>query len=193
MLPNFMKSDATASQLPVTQIAQASLASDNSFMSMPTNGSSLAAESVIGYDVKVTGFIVSQGDLRLDGEVYADVRAARVFVGPHAQIRGDVTAEHVEVRGKLSGTIRAKHVCLASGCQVEGDLYHNKLTIEEGAFFEGRSRRCEDPTANLSTEAGQIHKLRQILAQLQEKVPVKVGIPPDAGDNLIDEDLRQAG
>ncbi len=194
MFPQFMKSDGAASQSPVTQTAETSLTSENRTMPMPTYGCSTVAQSVIGSDVKITGFIVSKGDLRLDGEVYADVRAARVFIGPDAQIVGDVTADHVEVRGKLSGTIRAKYVCLASACQVDGDLYHQKLTVEEGALFEGKSRRSEDPTADLNTEAQQIHKLRDILTQLQEQAPAKVGIPPAArSDNLIDEDLLQAG
>lgn len=193
MFSNFMKSDGGA-QMSGTQTAPAPLASDNRIMPMPTKGSSPDVQSIIGSDVKITGFIVSQGDLRLDGEVYADVRAARVYIGPEAQIIGDVTAEHVEVRGKLSGTVRAKHVSLASTCQVEGDLYHQKLTIEEGAFFEGKSRRSEDPTADLNIEAGQVHKLREILAQLQEKASVKMETSPDdESENLMDEDIRQAG
>jgi cytoskeletal protein CcmA (bactofilin family) len=28
---------------------------------------------------------------------------------------------------------------------VEGDIYHQSLALEQGAYFEGRSRRCDDP------------------------------------------------
>jgi cytoskeletal protein CcmA (bactofilin family) len=28
---------------------------------------------------------------------------------------------------------------------VEGDIYHQSLALEQGAYFEGRSRRSDDP------------------------------------------------
>jgi cytoskeletal protein CcmA (bactofilin family) len=30
-------------------------------------------------------------------------------------------------------------------CHVEGDVYHQSIALEQGAFFEGRSSRTEDP------------------------------------------------
>jgi cytoskeletal protein CcmA (bactofilin family) len=45
------------------------------------------------------------------------------------------------------GTVRGRRVILQSSCHVEGDVYHQTLAIEQGAFFEGKSRRTEDPTA----------------------------------------------
>ena len=32
-----------------------------------------------------------------------------------------------------------------SSSHVEGDVFHKSLTIEQGAFFEGKSRRSDDP------------------------------------------------
>jgi cytoskeletal protein CcmA (bactofilin family) len=32
-----------------------------------------------------------------------------------------------------------------SSSRVEGDVFHKSLTIEQGAFFEGKSRRSDDP------------------------------------------------
>jgi hypothetical protein len=36
-------------------------------------------------------------------------------------------------------------VTLQSMSHVEGDIYHQSLALEQGAFFEGRSRRSDDP------------------------------------------------
>jgi cytoskeletal protein CcmA (bactofilin family) len=36
-------------------------------------------------------------------------------------------------------------VTLHSKSHVEGDLSHQTLTIEKGAYFEGRSHRFDDP------------------------------------------------
>jgi cytoskeletal protein CcmA (bactofilin family) len=34
---------------------------------------------------------------------------------------------------------------LQATSHVEGDVIHKTLTIEQGAYFEGKSRRAEDP------------------------------------------------
>jgi len=39
-------------------------------------------------------------------------------------------------------------VTLQSSSHVEGDIFHQSLAIEQGAFFEGKSRRTEDPIAS---------------------------------------------
>ena len=49
------------------------------------------------------------------------------------------------------GSIRSKRVMLQSQSRVEGDIYHQSLAIEQGAYFEGKSRRSDDPTAGLPT------------------------------------------
>ena len=32
-----------------------------------------------------------------------------------------------------------------SSSRIEGDVFHKSLAIEQGAFFEGKSRRSDDP------------------------------------------------
>jgi len=52
----------------------------------------------------------------------------------------------VTVRGHVKGTIRAVRVRLEDGASVEGDIFHRSLAIEEGAVFDGSSRRVDNPT-----------------------------------------------
>ena len=47
--------------------------------------------------------------------------------------------------GRVTGSIRGLRVTLQSMSHVEGDIYHQSLALEQGAYFEGRSRRCDDP------------------------------------------------
>jgi cytoskeletal protein CcmA (bactofilin family) len=42
--------------------------------------------------------------------------------------------------------VRGNRVTLQASSHVEGDVFHKALAIEQGAFFEGKSRRSEDPT-----------------------------------------------
>ena len=104
-----------------------------------------ATKSVIGNDLKISGQglkIIGQGVLQIDGEIGGDVLAAEVIVGEQGKVTGMVGGAQVVVRGKVSGVICAKTIALQSSCEVEGDIHHMSLTIEQGAMFDGRSRRA---------------------------------------------------
>lgn len=105
------------------------------------------ADSTIGEDLRITGNVSSQGEIHLDGHVIGDVSCVALVLGETAKLEGNVTAEEVVVRGRLIGSVRALRVTLQSMSHVEGDLYHRSLALEQGAFFEGRSCRSDDPMA----------------------------------------------
>jgi cytoskeletal protein CcmA (bactofilin family) len=62
---------------------------------------------------------------------------------------GSVIAEDVVVRGRVTGSIRGLRVTLQAQSHVEGDIFHQSLAIEQGAYFEGKSRRSDDPLAEI--------------------------------------------
>jgi cytoskeletal protein CcmA (bactofilin family) len=101
--------------------------------------------SVIGADLQVTGSLVSKGEVNVEGEIQGDINCASLLVGDTARIMGNVVSEDVVVRGRVEGSIRGARVTLQSSSHVEGDIFHKSLAIEQGAFFEGKSRRSEDP------------------------------------------------
>ncbi|HEX5999297.1 MAG TPA: polymer-forming cytoskeletal protein [Hyphomicrobiaceae bacterium] len=112
-------------------------------------GTESGNKSVIGNDLKIIGQglkIISQGTLQVDGEVEGDVAGAEVIIGEQGKVTGTVAAERVIVRGKISGVIRGMAVALQSSARVEGDIHHMSLAIEQGAEFDGRCRRPQDPS-----------------------------------------------
>ena len=108
------------------------------------------APSVIGPDLTIMGNLVSRGEVQVDGEVQGDIHGTNVVVGERARITGGVVAEEIVVRGHVMGSIRGRKVLLQSSSHVEGDVFHQSLSIEQGAYFEGKSRRSEDPTADVA-------------------------------------------
>lgn len=103
------------------------------------------SHSVIGRDLTIIGSglkIVSHGLLQVDGEVQGDVIGLKIVIGPTGKVTGLVNAEEILVQGAVYGTIRAVDVKLAASSVVEGDLYHQTFALEQGASFEGRSRRA---------------------------------------------------
>lgn len=111
------------------------------------------APSIIGEDLSVTGNIVSKGEVQIEGEIQGDIHCSSVIIGDKAQVKGGVVADDVVVRGRVVGSIRGLRVTLQADSHVEGDVYHQSLAIEQGAYFEGKSRRADDPTA-ISLDSG---------------------------------------
>jgi len=98
---------------------------------------SRAMPSIIGADLLIEGSISALGDIQLDGRVDGDICGAGVAIGGSGQIYGEIVADDVIVRGHIKGRIRARRVLLCSTCHVEGDILHEALVIEAGAFFQG--------------------------------------------------------
>jgi len=106
--------------------------------------------SVIGPDLLIQGNLISKGEVQVEGEVQGDIHGSHIVIGEKARITGGIIAEECIIRGHVLGTVRGRRVLLQTSCHVEGDIYHQSVAIEPGAFFEGKSRRTEDPIAGIS-------------------------------------------
>ena len=106
--------------------------------------------SHIGSDLTIVGNLVSKGEVHIDGQIQGDLHAMQVTIGEGARITGGIVADEVIVRGAISGSIRGRRVVLQSSSRVEGDVFHQQLGIEQGAYFEGKSRRVDDPLAGVA-------------------------------------------
>jgi cytoskeletal protein CcmA (bactofilin family) len=109
-----------------------------------------SAASVIGTDLVIHGNLTSKGEVQIDGEVQGDIYGTHVIIGERARVTGGIVAEECVIRGHLLGTVRGRRVLLQSSSHVEGDVYHQTMAIEQGAFFEGKSRRTDDPLAGIA-------------------------------------------
>ncbi len=104
------------------------------------------AVSVIGKDITIEGGVNGEGEVHIDGVVRGDVRVGRLSVGESGHVEGTISAELVEVRGKVIGAITAKQIRLFATAHVDGDITHEQLAMETGASFQGRSLKFQRPT-----------------------------------------------
>jgi cytoskeletal protein CcmA (bactofilin family) len=114
----------------------------------PKRTRALSAPSIISTDMTMQGAVNSAGDIQIDGRVEGDVRSVGLVIGEKAEIHGEIFAEDVTVRGKVVGRITARKVLLAATSHVEGDILHEALAVETGAFFEGSCRHSDNPLSN---------------------------------------------
>jgi cytoskeletal protein CcmA (bactofilin family) len=150
MLPNFKRSDSeppkvTPGLTPMSAPPTPGGSARGIGIARPSERN---APSVIGPDLTINGNLVSKGEVQIDGEVQGDIQGTYVVIGEKARITGSIVAEEIVVRGHVMGSVRGKRVMLQSSSHVEGDIFHQALAIEQGAFFEGKSRRSDDPTAD---------------------------------------------
>lgn len=106
-------------------------------------------QSVIGNDLSIEGETITircKGSLKVLGNIQADLHSRELEVGKEAIIEGSIAAETVAVYGRVNGAIMGQNVILHSGAEVEGDIHSHLLSIEQGAAFDGRSRRVRDPS-----------------------------------------------
>ncbi len=113
----------------------------------------------------ITGNVTSKSAIHLNGQVRGDIHCISFVLGENAQLEGSVIAEDVVIRGRLIGSVRAIRVTLQSKSHIEGDLLHQTLTIEQGAYFEGKSRRCEDPVSQETMPGDRAATKPQLVAE----------------------------
>ncbi|MEZ5851141.1 MAG: polymer-forming cytoskeletal protein [Hyphomicrobiaceae bacterium] len=113
-----------------------------------------AAQSTIGADLVIVGNLISKGEVHVDGEVQGDLHAVSIVIGDSAKITGGLVADEIVIRGTVMGSVRGKNVMLQSSSRVEGDIFHTQLAIEQGAYFEGKSRRSDDPIGGVQRPDG---------------------------------------
>lgn len=131
-----------------------------------------APPSILSTDLKVMGDLVSNGEIQIDGIVEGDIDTNVLVVGETAQVNGEIVADSCRVHGRVTGQIRARSVSLAKTAHVLGDILHESLAIEQGAYLEGHCRRIEAGTAAKKDGEGGISLLKGGKAK-QEVEPKK--------------------
>lgn len=120
----------------------------------PANPKKPAAPSIISADLRIEGDLISEGDIQVDGTVIGDIRTNTLTLGEGSSVKGAVKAESIRACGAVEGQLDAKTVLLTKTARVTGDIFHDSLAIEAGAFFHGQCRRhdMETPTRSEAVE-----------------------------------------
>ena len=110
---------------------------------VPIAATRSAIPSLLGSDIRITGDVCSSGEVQVDGKVEGDIIADCLIVSEAGVVDGAIAANSVRVLGVVNGAITAGNVRLGRTARVTGDIVHQTLCVEEGAFVTGHCRRSE--------------------------------------------------
>ena len=104
--------------------------------------------TVVGRDLTVTGVLESNGEVVIHGRVEGHVQSRSVTIAETGEVLGSVIGEHVCVHGVVNGPVRATNVEIARTARVVGNITHFNLSVEPGAYLEGRRPWRPRPLGN---------------------------------------------
>jgi cytoskeletal protein CcmA (bactofilin family) len=130
---------------------------------------------VIAKGLKIVGSVTAEGLLWVYGSINGELHCTSI--DKTARISGTVADERVVVDGKVEGPIQGGEIVLKSRAQVVGDIHHESLAIESGAFFDGRSvhirgnRQAAEKLEKKSVR--QVERRESLSRRIERAVPVE--------------------
>ncbi len=122
--------------------------------------------SIISPGMRVTGNLLSEGELQVEGVIDGDIKCHTVTVGADSAVTGVIECEDARVLGAVKGKIKARSVFVAASARVSGDIVHETITVEPGAYIEAQLKRLDVAEIPVVGEAKK-HGLQQKPAPLR--------------------------
>ncbi len=95
--------------------------------------------NLIGPETEISGDMVCNGDVRIDGTLNGNLTTkGKVVIGRTGKTNGEVRCKNADISGKVEGKIIITELLsLKPSSIIAGDIVTNKLAIEPGARFTG--------------------------------------------------------
>ena len=99
------------------------------------------SKNTLASDVEIKGNLKFSGELNFDGKLEGEIQTDGVLnLGDSAVVNGNINAQSVIVRGKITGNIVAKEkIEIKAKTELFGDIRASKLAVEEGVTFVGKT------------------------------------------------------
>lgn len=104
-------------------------------------------EKILDMSAAMKGSLVFSDpvNLRISGKFEGSLDTkGKLIIGSAAVVEANIIGEKITIAGKVKGNIKTTEIIkLLSSAQVSGDIETPKLSIEEGAIFNGKCRIAE--------------------------------------------------
>lgn len=97
--------------------------------------------SLIDADMRITGTVVSSGDIVLAGGVEGEIKCRNLYVEDDAVLTGNVSAEEAVIAGKLNGEVNVGTLRVKGTGNFDGIIKADGVEVENGAVVTARFRK----------------------------------------------------
>lgn len=96
------------------------------------NGSSLNNVTRICPNTQIIGNIITQHDIRVDGEIDGEIKTeGKLVIGESGKCKGKVQCKNVDISGSFDGVLTISELAsLRDKCVFVGELHTDQLSIE---------------------------------------------------------------
>lgn len=103
------------------------------------NGVSSSELNFISSGTQINGDLLCDKDLRMDGYVKGNLKVeAKLVIGKAGKVEGTLNVQNADISGEIIGNIQVSEtLILRETARIHGDIQTAKITIENGALFNG--------------------------------------------------------
>jgi cytoskeletal protein CcmA (bactofilin family) len=111
----------------------------------------------ISQGIRIKGEVTGTEDLFVDGQVEGKLNLTAnscLTVGPNGDVKADLNAREIIVRGRVEGKIIARDkLLIGSTGQITGEVQTDRLAIEDGALLRGKVEAGKQISKSAETKA----------------------------------------
>ena len=97
-----------------------------------------SATTLIAKGCSISGQLRVESNMQVDGQIDGQIHVEKsLVISESGIVSGEIYAEHVIVNGEFEGTCHADKIESLSKGRVNGSLYSDDLSIEQGGRFNG--------------------------------------------------------
>ena len=153
-------------------------------LARPALSAPVGFETVFGTTCTLEGTLTSSGNVRIDGTFSGTLAiSGNILVGETAKITADINARNISIAGAVRGNVTGNKVQILRTGRVWGDIHANALTMEEGAFIDGKITMQGHQAASSGSEA----------APAQDEASAQEASKTEGDSSSVDADAGAGG
>ena len=97
--------------------------------------------SLIDADMRITGSVVSSGDIILAGGLEGEIKCRNLLIEDQALLTGNINADEAVVAGKVNGEVNVAVLRIKDTGVFDGIIKANGVEVDNGAVVKARFRK----------------------------------------------------
>jgi cytoskeletal protein CcmA (bactofilin family) len=115
-----------------------------------TKATGIRTTTVLTSDCEFKGALAFSGELELHGRLEGTIESegGALTIGEQAMIKAEIKVNDVLIYGKVQGNVYATgRIEIRGKAEVYGDLYSNRLAMDDGVVFVGKSNSLSNKSS----------------------------------------------